>query len=381
MRRLSLVAVALVLLLIGAVVGRTMLPPKGEHLTSAYTYDMYLQDHGKQPAKCPKEHSKRKAAFEATLADILAHNANAKRSYTKGVNRFSDWLPHELSGLRGSRREPKFQPKKAGVERPFTSDMTPPASSLDWRKAFPPVLTAVKDQGMCGDCWAHAVTETIESSYARKTGQLLVLSQQQITSCTPKEGSCWSCNGHYPRYAYEYASDAAAVLEEWIYPFTSYMGDNPQCLNMTEPQYPLVNYAQLMGYMQVAPNNQEDVIAALNQGGPLSILVDAEPWMSYESGVFDGCTYDKNFGLDHAVQLVGYGHDDTLNQDYWIVRNSWSAGWGEHGFIRLQKSATPQCGLNFGGMSCFTGANNTQPTPSCGMCGLLSDAQFAVISS
>jgi hypothetical protein len=38
-----------------------------------------------------------------------------------------------------------------------------------------------------------------------------------------------------------------------------------------------------------------------------------------------------------VVQLVGYGHDSILNKDYWIVRNSWSPQWGEHGFIRLSR--------------------------------------------
>ena len=28
-------------------------------------------------------------------------------------------------------------------------------------------------------------------------------------------------------------------------------------------------------------------------------------WQFYGSGVFSGCSYDENIGLNHAIQLVG----------------------------------------------------------------------------
>ena len=37
--------------------------------------------------------------------------------------------------------------------------------------------------------------------------------------------------------------------------------------------------------------------------GPLAVSVDASIWHSYDSGVFDGCSYDENIEINHAVQV------------------------------------------------------------------------------
>jgi C1A family cysteine protease len=78
---------------------------------------------------------------------------------------------------------------------------------------------------------------------------------------------------------------------------------------------------------------------ALNEQ-TVSIAVNARQWnfKYYESGVLEDCVGDL---LDHAVAAVGYDTED--GKDYWIVRNSWGADWGDHGYIKVAFGA---CGAD-----------------------------------
>ena len=46
------------------------------------------------------------------------------------------------------------------------------------------------------------------------------------------------------------------------------------------------------------------------------------------------------------MTAVGYGSEN--GRDFWIVKNSWSDGWGEGGFIRMARnvpSPRGKCGI------------------------------------
>lgn len=64
----------------------------------------------------------------------------------------------------------------------------------------------------------------------------------------------------------------------------------------------------------------------------------------YTGGVLNdpGCLKQ----LNHAVAAVGYGVDKS-GKEYYIIRNSWGAAWGDRGYIKIAVTETGQgiCGV------------------------------------
>jgi len=74
-------------------------------------------------------------------------------------------------------------------------------------------------------------------------------------------------------------------------------------------------------------------VYALLAQGPISVGIDAgsDDFQNYSSGVYTAsCTED-----DHAVIAIGYGNDAASGSDYWLIRNSWGADWGDNGYIKV----------------------------------------------
>lgn len=64
----------------------------------------------------------------------------------------------------------------------------------------------------------------------------------------------------------------------------------------------------------------------------VTIEADNMVFQGYHSGVLDSPSCGTK--LDHAVAAVGWG-TDSVKGDYWIVRNSWGAAWGDQGYIKI----------------------------------------------
>jgi cathepsin L len=351
--------------------------PKGAELRASYSYERYVADFKKPPPKDTREAAMRRALVEQRVREAVAHNALRGITWTKGVNHLSDRTEEELRRMRGGRPRslPRNHPALKGIpvhEFSATPGYVAP-TAVDWRGHVPQVLTAVKDQGECGACWAHATVEEVESHYALAKGELFTLSQQQLVGCMPNPTDCGGyggCAGAMVELAYTYIHQVGGLTQEWNAPYVAYMDLwNSSCPKDTVP------YVQIAGYTTVPSNNQTATEHALFERGPLAIYVDASGWAPYAGGVYNGCNYANNITIDHAVQLVGYGYDQGLKMAYWIVRNSYSPAWGEAGYIRLQRDlGEVQCGYNNGTPAGCDGA--AVPAYTCGQCGLLADPTF-----
>jgi len=362
--------------------------PNGE----PYEFRHFVRDARRQ--YLGSEYKYREGIFNAKLAEIKVHNGDSKQTWKKGINHFSDWTKDEFKNYNRARPEhherarklaDDFGVKPETFEAPVGSTFNTLPRIVDYRKnTNPPVISGVKDQGLCGSCWAHSAAESMESYFALRYGQLPVLSQQQITSCTHSMLGCGG--GSYVAGWLELASHGygtkpseAGLTVEWAYSYQDMFAPKAEkkytseCQNITA-KFPIINpsghhpflytcwpTANISGYSYIKENDVDAMMSAIALIGPQSVLVAAETWADYESGIlqnnYTSVASNRSWQeIDHAVQMVGYGFDNDLQLNYWIIRNTWGTNYGEQGFIRLLRNPqddTP-CGTLTGQKICGT---------------------------
>ena len=226
------------------------------------------------------------------------------------------------------------------------------ASSLpdafDWRDKG--AETPVRDQGSIGSCWAFSTVQNIEGMHFLDKGALIPLSAEQLVECDGTQDPAHNhadCGpfGGWPYLAYQYILKAGGVDSEADVPYCAGDGSCFPCpapgFNETlcGPPVPSCNQTRnTCGTLRPASatitswraiGSDEQLIAQeLLASGPLSVLLNAELLQFYSGGIISPSAWCDPTALDHAVLLVGFGHDATAKLDYWIVKNSWGAAWG-----------------------------------------------------
>jgi len=269
------------------------------------------------------------AVFKHNL--LKAHKLNQlEDDEIFGITKYSDWTLEEFQVLLGFNRTAsnRFM-DSITVREPTITDVP---SAYDWRDHG--AVTAVKDQGQCGSCWAFSATEEIESRWILAGNDEIEFSPQQITSCDKTD---LGCNGGDTLTAYQYVEGAGGMTTEKKYPYTS--GDSGRSgfceddkIKIAGGDVKSMEWATHQCKYGGCSHQDEDTLKKnLADKGPVSICVNAERWQSYKRGVMSpkSCGGHTARDLDHCVQLVGY------TEDYWIVRNSWNTDWGIDGYIHL----------------------------------------------
>lgn len=274
-----------------------------------------------------EEYNLRKALFEKQLEVIALSNARNGASYTVGLNQFSDLTDQEFSRYLGDSGAPEEVPEPA-LDGNF-GDVQP----IDWRNYG--VVGPVKDQGHCGSCWSFSTIGPIEEHYAIKYNASVVLSEQQLVDCSTPYGNN-GCNGGLFANGYAYVQQYGAQSSD-SYPYTA--SDDFCAYNDTAVQ------VRITGTIS-AIRSASGLKAAL-QNGPASIsLYASDPdFRAYKTGIYDNAACPTS--VNHAVQTVGWGKDAASGKNYFIVRNSWGASWGDQGYIKIAESTTALgiCGM------------------------------------
>lgn len=141
-----------------------------------------------------------------------------------------------------------------------------------------------------------------------------------------------------PAFALCRHADNKGITSEAAYPYTAQDGT---CSATGKPVA-----ATITGFTDV-PASSETALETAIVMQPVSVAVEADQdsFQFYTGGVM---TAACGTNLDHGVLAVGYGTDPS-GGDYYKVKNSWGASWGEAGYIRLGRGSTfnpsGQCGI------------------------------------
>lgn len=376
----------------------------------------FMQEHGRNYAEDSHEFSQRRELFERRFQEVEQHNSRADKSWTLGINEFSDWNDDELQTLYGYAGHRDRQ--QIDVVSPHLSLRQVKKTLPDEKKWKMSALKDIANQGACGSCWAVAAAKMLDANYEKFHGTRRTFSAQQLVSCVPNPDECGGtgkCQGATVELAMAYVSSVGLETTETV----PYQGVNGQCadahtwnikdgsvsvlqgsgstngwLNFTQLAQTTVRQttaaAQTFKFQQwqrLPINSDEGLATALVEDGVVAVSVAASGWMGYRSGVFSGCPI--NATINHAVVAVGFGNLD--GKKYWEIQNSWGGGWGDEGHIKLLRHESDTeddklCGWDNtpnDGTGC-AGPPVSDLNPArvrvCGMCGILYDnviARFA----
>mmetsp|Transcript_72760 Transcript_72760/g.137582 ORF Transcript_72760/g.137582 Transcript_72760/m.137582 type:complete len:501 (+) Transcript_72760:55-1557(+) len=387
--------------------------PKADAATEAMF--VQLDSHGFHP----DDYDWRRELFRRRAAQIAQHNRRPNRLWKAEVNEFTHRTDAELSRLLGWRGVGVASTDSVGEGNPLSfiqignlqsTESWGETGSLPTDVSWAHLNATQKftDQGECGSCWAVTSATVLEAHreihapWSQRT-----YSADELVACVPNPHHCGGtgqCNGATVELAMDYISHfglaEASETSPSTCPAVRLKGDTarPEILLATgaapakeTPGLPRESWpglrkspaaAGLVGrggigmraWERLPPNTYLPLMHALVERGPAAIATAAADWFAYGEGIFDGCS--KDAVIDHAVTLIGYGHDKNLKQSYWHIMNSWGATWGEGGTIRLLRrdnDETEQCGMDTQpevGNGCEGGPKEVRV---CGMCGIFYD--------
>eukprot|EP01064_Diplonema_japonicum_P032210 TRINITY_DN599_c0_g3_i1.p2 TRINITY_DN599_c0_g3~~TRINITY_DN599_c0_g3_i1.p2 ORF type:complete len:349 (+),score=140.32 TRINITY_DN599_c0_g3_i1:48-1049(+) len=299
-------------------------------------FEAFKAQYGKT-YKSAAEEETRFSAFRASLTRV-----RASQNPTHGVTKFSDLTPQEFKKMYLTRK-PSAAPQQEEWDGKCTAcERFPEVKGLKndtaWDWTTKGAVTKVKNQGQCGSCWSFGTTGDIEGTWFLAGHALTSLSEQELVSCDKTDDGC---NGGLQEDAFAWVMKRGGLVAEETYPYHSGDGISGTCKETKTT--PIV--ASIKSWYQVSKSaaGEAGIATQLPQVGPITIGINAGPMQDYRGGIDNpahcpGAARD----LDHAVLIVGFGSENGV--DYWKIKNSWAASWGEEGYYRIVRGVN-KCGV------------------------------------
>jgi hypothetical protein len=254
-------------------------------------------------------------AARATTAASPADTPADPATWTSGTTSRSDWTWEKLRATLTFRLPPGYEsmPK---IDLSVGMKGVLPAR-WDWREHSG--VTPVQDQGNCGSCWAFASVGALEAAARLTDGVIYDLSEQQLVSCNTFG---YGCDGGGFEGCYDLFSTYGSIPEECM-PYQA--ADGVVCTQDTWP--PSVVASDFLLFDE----GVESIKAAVHAYGPVACAMYVfEDFAGYTGGCY---SHSRAGDVNHAVVIVGW--DDEICGGAWIVKNSWSAGWGSLGYFTI----------------------------------------------
>ncbi|PKL19300.1 MAG: hypothetical protein CVV49_01575 [Spirochaetae bacterium HGW-Spirochaetae-5] len=241
----------------------------------------------------------------------------------------------EITGAFDVQPDPKnavfMKDDKAPSSLPAAIKRSADMKAFNWRDIN--MMTPVKNQLQCGSCWAFSGMAVYESVYKIMHGKELDLSEQYVVDCLEGvtaanvKADCGSCSGGNVPFLFRTMVTSGAALESQV----PYLGENSFCSNKNaDMPYKI----KQKGYVSYQIATVKEIKEAICKYGPVYSSLKVTPlFQAYGGGVYDEkVSVSGPRDTNHAIVIVGW--DDSKKA--WLVRNSWSEGWGENGYVWVE---------------------------------------------
>ncbi|KAL4422406.1 hypothetical protein ABPG75_008603 [Micractinium tetrahymenae] len=335
-------------------------------------FEEFARMHDKPYLGDEAEYGRRQAIFQENLAKIAAHNARNDVTFQLGLNAHADLTtdefrqryfgakPQDLAALREAEEARLGREGRSKKGKPFPYGDEVPPERRDWQEEGK--VTPVKDQHVggapCGCCYAFGGMSGVEAANTLYTGELTTLSEQEIVDCDELD---YGCDGGDFSNVFEWVMRHGAVSDkDW-----PYKAQETSCSAKEHAMMHRDVVVTIDGFVNVPKHNETALMQAVSHT-PTVVAVCCgdylDQWHLYKSGIM-GDSVQCTRPLDHSVLAVGYDTDQETGEQYWLIKNSWGASWGEGGFVRLKRNQTHRDGQ--AGLATFPGyAFKTSPNPS-----------------
>jgi C1A family cysteine protease len=238
-------------------------------------------------------------------------------------------------GLKPAFKEPSGGRGKLGHQTFAFGGGNSLPTQVDWRNVNDSDWTSpIRDQAQCGSCVAFATCGVLESraKIVRRDPHFeLNLSEAHLFFCGGPTDGCEV--GWQPGSALKFAREVG-IAHERDFPYV------PRQLTCSADQRALPPAVKVTRWRRLDGQGQGDAERkkAISGRGPVIGGMNVHSDFGWYKGGIYRPTTTEIVGR-HAIAVIGY--DDE--KGFWIIKNSWGAGWGEGGWAKIGYGS---CGID-----------------------------------